>query len=178
MSDEKKKVGGKRKPVKNNAKVTVTNENIFRNVLTDEEADIWDSLKVDVTTQMDYDLKILTIRERRMLERIKKLEECAFMEVRIEDTAGKAGNRTHTQRVVVSEASLVMIQQIEGELTRIQEKKARMLEVKHKYETTQQANDEADVSAFVTALTASISDVWDDGEGEENADTQESEQGQ
>jgi hypothetical protein len=159
-------------------KVTINNEgNIFREVLTDQENAIWDNLSVDVATQMDYDIKILTIRERRMLERIKKLEECAFMEVRIQDTAGKAGNRKHTQRVVISEASLVMIQQIEAELTRIQEKKARMIEVKHKYEVTLQSSDTADVQPFITALTASIDEVWDDEEvdGESDGDTQSEE---
>ena len=188
MSEEQAKRVGKKKPVVDSVekelvepdhsiKVGIGQNNIFRAVLTDEENDVWDNLTVDVSTQMDYDIRILTIRERRMLERIKRLEECAFMEIKIEDTMGKHGNRKHTQRVVVSEASLVMIQQIEESLTRIQDKKAKMLEIKHKYEVTQQSNDTADVQPFITALTASMGDIWDEEEvGEVSADTEQPEE--
>lgn len=147
---------------KNNLK---GNNHLFSHVLTPEERKMWVAMDVDVLSQLDYDIRILTIRERRMLERIMKLEEATFVEVRIEDTTGLNGTRPMTQRVVTSESNLVIIQQIEEALTRVQEKKARLVEAKHRYERDQFNNDEVDVQKFVDVLGISVDSVWSDEDG-------------
>lgn len=145
------------------------NNHLFSHVLSAEEKKVWVSMGVDVLSQLDYDIRILTIRERRMLERIMKLEEASFMEVRIEDTTGTNGKSAHTQRVVISESNLILIQQIEEALTRVQEKKARLVEAKHRYERDQTNSDEVDVQKFVDVLGVAVGDVWTGEEGSDGS---------
>ena len=139
-------------------------KNIFSHVLSDAENELWDEMETDVLSQLDYDIKILTIRERRMLERIAKLEQIAFMDVRMDKTTRTSGKRKTEEKTVSAEASLLLIQQIEESLTRVQEKKARLVEAKQKYEKEQMNNDSIDIGQFVAALGVSIEGVWNDAE--------------
>jgi uncharacterized protein YjcR len=147
-------------------------EHILYHTLSKNERDEWERMSTDVLEQLDHDIKLITIRERRMMERIAKLEESAFTTVKLEDSSGRVGKNTTEQRVVVSEASLILIQQIEEALTRVQDKKAKLIETKHKYESVQSNNNELDIRKLVDAIGGSVSSVWKDEEdGGSDGDT-------
>lgn len=143
-------------------------EHIHESTLTKTEREEWSKLNTDVLYQLEHEIKLITIRERRMLERIAKLEESAFMVVRTEDSSGRVGGKSTENTVVVSEASLMLIQQIEEALTRVQDKKARLIESKHKYESQQFNNDTVDLNSLVEAFGKGISGVWSDDGGTSN----------
>jgi hypothetical protein len=82
----------------------------------------------------------------------------------VDKTTRTSGNRKTEEKTVSAEASLLLIQQIEESLTRVQEKKARLVEAKQKYEKEQMNNDSIDIGQFVEALGVSIEGVWNDAE--------------
>ena len=55
--------------------ITGEYEKILYDMLTDEEKLVWDNVDLDRVEQLKHDLRVLTIRELRMMKRIKKLEE-------------------------------------------------------------------------------------------------------
>ena len=59
-----------------NAVTTGEYENIYKDVLDEDELDLYENYQVDDVEQLLMEeYKILTIREKRMLKRIKKLNE-------------------------------------------------------------------------------------------------------
>ncbi|MBO8169333.1 MAG: hypothetical protein H0Z35_09150 [Thermoanaerobacteraceae bacterium] len=120
-----------------NAVTTGEYETIWLDTLDDEERVLFDKIKTDVLKQLDEEIKLMTIRERRMMQRIQRLRQADFTVVKIKQGTEK-GRKTDIQE---SEGTLGQIQAIEEALTRVQEKKAKLLDLKHKIETGADKDD-------------------------------------
>jgi len=131
MKDNKNAVGNKGGPgaEKGNKRAVTTGEyeNIFSGVFSSEEQKIFDNYAIkNKKKALQEELKVLTIRECRMLNRIKTLQD------KNRDMTISAISKTSYQNSVSTmthaEDTVTMIQRIEEALTRVQESKRRCIE--------------------------------------------------
>jgi uncharacterized protein YjcR len=123
-------------PGNKKAVVTGEYETIYLDALDEEERVLFAAVDTDIGAQLDREIRLLEIRERRMLQRIKRLQDGPEMVSQFEDHSEQSselhGNTDiHNER---REAALDRIQRIEEALTRVQERKAKLLDLKHKVE--------------------------------------------
>ena len=106
-------------------------ENIFSSVFSEEEQEIFENYKIENKKQVLLEeLKILTIRERRMLHRIQDIQD-KNKDMTISSmskTNSSYGKKNNTTTVTQAESTTTTIQKIEEALTRIQESKRRCIE--------------------------------------------------
>lgn len=125
--------GGHATEENKNAVTTGEYEKIYKDVLTQEELDIYNSYSIndkdiDNLLMKEYinEYKLLTIREKRMMTRIRMLED------KDKDmTIGfirKKNNGSDTETITEAEPKLNTIQKIEDGLTRVQESKRKSRE--------------------------------------------------
>ena len=120
--------GGHAPPGNKNALVTGEYETFYNVVLDDDEINILNSSDIKKEKELLIDeYKLLHIREKRMLKRIKKLQDGKDMTVKsIRDTNSKHyGNTTDREIVTELESKDELIQRIEEGITRVQEAKRR-----------------------------------------------------
>ena len=114
-----------------NAITTGEYEKLYDDVLTDEEKELFKNYKIsnmDDLLMKEYmaEYKLLTIRELRMMKRIKKLEKAdRDMTIGIIRKKNSGGN---TETVTEAEATIDKIQRIEDGLTRVTEAKRKSRE--------------------------------------------------
>lgn len=109
-----------------NAVTTGEYENIYKDVLDEDELDLYENYQVnDVEQLLMEEYKILTIREKRMLKRIKKLNEQKDMTI---DFIRKKNSKSETETITEAEPTINLIQRIEEGLTRVQEAKRKCIE--------------------------------------------------
>lgn len=172
-----------------NAVKTGEYETIYNDLLTDEEKNILNQFELnDPKEQILQEIKTLTIRERRMLARIKKLQEGKEMNlVRITSSKSKGIAYKVDGRTTTTEAENVIntVQRLEEALTRIQEAKRRYIDSYHKIETDNRkleldlirlerevaregSTDPENIKddSFIKALDDSVESTWDDYEEE------------
>lgn len=109
-------------------------ENIFSGVFSEEENDIYNNYKIEnKKNALLEELKILTIRERRMLQRIQNLQEKnkdmtidSISKTNYQSTQWNKENSVTT--ITHAENTTLVIQQIEEALTRVQESKRRCID--------------------------------------------------
>lgn len=124
--------GGKGAATNNkNAVTTGEYERLFAEVLTDEEKALFENYKMsdmDNLLMEEYlaEYKLLTIRELRMMRRIKKLER-ADKDMTIGHIRKKNSDGA-TETVTEAEATVDKIQRIEDGLTRVTEAKRKSRE--------------------------------------------------
>lgn len=145
-------------PGNKNAVTTGEYESIWFHCLTEEEQALYGVINTDTLVQVEEEIWLLTLRERRMMERIKLLMDGltekgrkVLHELHVE----KNPIEVHDEKtgrikvVVVPEAKLVItevteieyriiddILKVEEGLTRVQEKKTRAIALKHTIETS------------------------------------------
>lgn len=110
-------------------------ENIFSSVFSEEETRIYTGYELKSKEEaLTEEYRILTIREMRMLKRIKALQEkdkdLTIGSIRKRETRKKATIETET--ITEAETTINIIQRIEEGLTRVQEAKRRCIESLHK----------------------------------------------
>lgn len=146
-----------------NALKTGEYETIWLDTLDDEERVFFSRIDTDVSQQLDEEIRLMTIRERRMMRRIQELKQQTQV---LEDVTESDEMGVTTRHV----AALIRIQQIEEALTRVQEKKAKLLELKHKVDGKGGDGDDA-LAGLVEAIresaraAAADTDDADGGEG-------------
>jgi hypothetical protein len=137
---------------------TGEHETIWQDTLYDDELAWLEVMKLDVDTQLNEELKLITVRERRMLKRIEELNQKNFvtMEKTDEEESGfsKAGAIDMKRKGSKKENSIVQIQRIEEALTRVQERKAKLLDLKFKIQTTTDG-DNGTLDQLVSVIEAS-----------------------
>ncbi|MCI8641018.1 MAG: hypothetical protein HFJ59_04005 [Clostridia bacterium] len=110
-----------------NSVVTGEYENIYKDVLDEDELELYNNIKTDNREQLLIEeYKILTIREKRMLKRISELKQRG-KDMTINFIRNKK-SKSETETVTDAEPTLNMIQRIEDGLTRVQEAKRKVLE--------------------------------------------------
>lgn len=114
-------------------------ETIYDDLLTDEEKAIMQQKEIyDKKYQIISEIKILSIRERRIMQKIKTVNEGKDLTIiRMSKSSSKNvayksnGSTTTTE----AESSINIAQRLEEALTRVQEAKRRYIDSYHKIET-------------------------------------------
>lgn len=110
-----------------NAVVTGEYEKIYKDVLDEDELELYKNFEVNDKEQLLInDYKMLTIREKRMLTRISILKHKG-KDMTINFIRNKK-SKFETETITDAEPTLNMIQRIEDGLTRVQEAKRKCLE--------------------------------------------------
>ena len=119
--------GGNGAPEENkNAVVTGEHENIYKDVLEDDELELYENYEINDAEQLLIEeYKILTIREKRMLQRIKDIKSRGE-DMTINYIRNEKGKSTKT--ITDAEPTINLIQRIEDGLTRVQEAKRRCID--------------------------------------------------
>jgi len=116
------------------AVVTGEYETIWYDTLDDEEKELYHQIQLDKLKQVDNEIRLIEIRERRMMKRIADLAGIDFAEVEYflikEQTVFGIGKKESLRL----EANLERIQRIEEALTKVQLSKGKFIELKHKLE--------------------------------------------
>ena len=115
----------------NNAVVTGEYEQIYQHMLTEDEWALYKNYKINDNDELQmqeyiHEYKILTIRENRMMERIRKLERTEKdMTIGHKKKKNSVGD---TETITEAEPTIDTIQRIEDGLTRVQEAKRKSRE--------------------------------------------------
>lgn len=168
-------------PKKNkNALKTGEHETIWLDTLDEEERVLFDVIKTDVLVQIEETIRLMTIRERRMLQYRQRVldgwqqNETEVMHERRKITDNEVptfdedGKMTYqstpeygmveVQRTEKERDQLARILAIEEALTRVQDKKAKLLELKHKIQSAEDPEEEDDsLDSLKAAIEASKS---------------------
>lgn len=177
---------------KNNKRALKTGEyeTIYEDLLTKEERNIIKQIELDDKKyQLLSEIKILSIRERRILFRIQKLQingkdmvVNTISKSSIQNTKWNDSTTTHTN----IENTDIAVQRLEDALTRVQEAKRRYLDSYHKIENDDRKlelelirlerdiakegmNDPENIrdDSFIQALNDSVENTWDDYDEEQ-----------
>jgi uncharacterized protein YjcR len=151
-------------------------QTIFAGALDPEELAIYLAVDTGVAAQLEEEIRLLTIRELRMMNRIHKLRQAGDMTI-VEQTEEEQGAgeedegkpKAKSKRSWKSLGTLGQIQSIEAELTKVQEKKARLIAVKIDAEKGKPPEDE-NQDTFMAALNATAEEVWGTQEDTERAE--------
>lgn len=115
----------------NNAVVTGEYEKMYKNMLTEDEWALYKNYNISANDELQmqeyiHEYKILTIRENRMMERIRKLErtekDMTIGHIKKKNSGGD------TETITEAEPTIDTIQRIEDGLTRVQEAKRKSRE--------------------------------------------------
>ncbi len=168
-----------------NAVTTGEYETIFFEVLNDEEKSLYQGLEIQNKKQcVEQEYKLLTVREYRILKRIKSLQdkEKDMNIERIVKRQYNSDNSNETETVTEAINIITPLQRLEDALTRIQDAKRKCLETLHKMETDDRkleldlirlemeaakedsANATEDIKddSFIKALNESTEGAWED----------------
>jgi uncharacterized protein YjcR len=160
-------------------------ETIYDDLLTDEEKAIMKQQELyDKKYQIMSEIKILSIRERRILEKIKKMQDGKEMSI-VRMSKSSSNNVTYrengTLTTTEAESTINIIQRLEEALTRVQEAKRRYIDSYHKIETDDRKleldlirlemeaakddssnNEDMKDDSFIQALNDSTEGAWND----------------
>lgn len=148
--------GGNGAPEENkNAVVTGEYENIYKDVLEEDELELYENYEINDAEQLLIEeYKILTIREKRMLQRIKDIKSRG-KDMTINYIRNEKGKSTKT--ITDAEPTINLIQRIEDGLTRVQEAKRRCIESLARLNTGDDENKTLNVNlTSTTSLLESI----------------------
>lgn len=154
-------------------------ETIYDDLLTDEEKEIMNRIDIeDKKKQTLSEIKILSVRARRILHKIEELKSGKEMSiVRMSKNSLNNGTSTNTE----AESTINIIQRFEEALTRVQEAKRRYLDSYHRMETDDRRfeldlirlemeaaredstnTEDLKDDSFIKALNDTTEGVWDD----------------
>jgi uncharacterized protein YjcR len=126
-----------------NAVTTGAYEEISFDALPDAERELYGRIDPSPKVQAEGEIRLLTIRECRMLGRIQDLlasrEELGTVETTTE--AGRRARGEVDVATVRSEATLERVQRVEEALTRIQQRKAYFVEILRRIEAAVEPQD-------------------------------------
>lgn len=150
--------GGRGMPGNKNAVTTGEYESIWFDCLTEEEQTLCYAINTDTLIQIENDIRLSTLRERRMMERIRRLmdglsekERKVLQELQIQKKPMEVySEKDGTSKVLmIPEANMVVteiteteyrtiddILKVEEALTRVQDKKTRAIALKHSIEVS------------------------------------------
>lgn len=171
-----------------NALTTGEYETILYDVLTEEEQSLYKKLEIQNKKNiLQEEFKILTIRELRILKRIKELKD-KNKDMNIERIIQRKYNSTiekETETTTEAVNVITPLQKLEDALTRIQDQKRKCVDSLHKIENDDRRmeleiirlemeaskedlsnNDNVKDDSFIKALQDSAESAWDDYEEE------------
>lgn len=130
-----------------NALVTGEYESIFSDFYDEKEKAIAQQLKQsDEMAKLEQDIELYTIREKRMLERIKDLKN-SNKDMTIQSMARSKTNSTGYDGIATesshtyAESTVDKIQRLEESLTRVQQARVKAVDAKQKLKTEQEKHE-------------------------------------
>lgn len=119
-----------------NAVTTGEHEAIFYDTLSEEEQDLWHDVDADQLAQLDEQIRLINIRERRMLQRIRRIKRQELTLTARETEKGQmpsagASVQVDTEREAHT-ATIERIQNIEKALTRVQAEHRKLIREKYR----------------------------------------------
>ncbi|NWL89580.1 terminase [Paenibacillus sp. 79R4] len=161
--------GGQGGPPGNKKAVTTgEHESILLDTLDDDERVLFDAVRTEPLEQINNDIRICDIRIRRMmlrLQRVRSGEESKSTDRKyqmVEGSEGKPPELREVERVEKERAKLERELAIEDALTRVLDKKTKLLELKHKMLVDEAPPEETEDDGFMDALKGMTSEVWAD----------------
>lgn len=152
-------------PLRNqNHLVTGEHAAIWADTLTDDERDLCSRVNLDSLVQIDQDIGLLAIRERRMMLNIKKLKEekrlAEFEDVLVptKEQNGKTKERIKSRTRYIR-LKIDRIIAAEEALTRVQEAKRRAIETKQRL-LKEKENQETGASQENDLLVRVLQKAW------------------
>lgn len=160
-------------------------ETIYDDLLTDEEKALLKQIELDDKKyQIISEIKILSIRERRILKKIQDLQNGKEMSI-VRMSKSSSNNVSYrdngTLTTTEAESTTNIIQRLEESLTRVQEAKRRYIDSYHKIETDDRKleldlirlemeaakddssnNEDMKDDSFIQALNDSTEGAWND----------------
>jgi uncharacterized protein YjcR len=134
--------------------------------LTEEERALYFGGSTDTLAHIQHELLLISVRERRMIERIDRLKQAAddlaMTTVEITEEAGANEKGPFAKKSIKRMGILGQIQGIEEALTKVQNTKAKLIELKAKLEAKGTPDEDNGVAEFLEALNAKASAVWAD----------------
>ncbi|CAH2213510.1 phage terminase small subunit [Tepidibacter aestuarii] len=164
----KESSGGPGGPVGNKKALTTGEfESIFFDTLEEDEKQLINSIEIEKRTLIQQEIQLITIRERRMLKRINDLKQYDFTVVKKDSDKG-IGPMGEIDKVGE-------IQRIEEALTRVQDKKSKLISELHKWEMDHEKfelektkvmgdSEESGDDGFLKVLKGMTAEVWADEE--------------
>jgi uncharacterized protein YjcR len=153
-------------------------KSLFRDLFDAEEQATWDEIETDKRHQLQEEIKLLTARERLMLKRIKELQSAGTHTV-VEITTKRgyepdpddpADLVPYTEHTEKKAGTLGQIQAIEDALTRVQNSKAKAIELLIKLDEDKPQGIGNAAQAFLDALNGKVAEVWDDESEDQDAE--------
>ncbi|MCP3026616.1 phage terminase small subunit [Halobacillus sp. A5] len=148
--------GGAAPPGNRNAVTTGEYESIYEDVLTDEERSLFYSIDTTPLMQIEENIKVLSIRERRMLKRISEVMEGLTQKEKkvlqqlqsVKDPIEVHDEKTGKMKIVTRKKDELVTKQVEEReyrkiddvlkvedaLTRVQNQKVKAIKLKHDIE--------------------------------------------
>ncbi len=170
--------GGAAPPGNKNAVTTGEFETLLFDCLEPEERRLAEAVPTDKEQLLLQEIRLLTVRERRMLQRIENLRQSDFTTVK-KKTGTEKDKRTDLNE---DHATLGQIQHIEDALTRVQARKQAAIDSLHRYgvddarleielmkldlATLKLGGQEPEVEddGFIDALNAEAVSLWGDAD--------------
>jgi hypothetical protein len=140
-------------------------EQIMFSSFTDEENEMIEHTSLDPMKQIDDELKIIIVREKRMLDRYKKAQQDDYTITQIEEIERQSGNRLSTETKTIKENNDIFLHKMETELNKLQNMKLKLLAQKAQLEAQRNTNDNVDIDKVIDAITTT--NAWTDDTDEE-----------
>jgi uncharacterized protein YjcR len=149
---------------------TGEDETIWFGLLSAEEKELYNKITVDSVSQINEELRLISIREFRMMNRYKKLldQYKEFEDFIKTEKYTERGTMNGKPLDILREKEVLVLkelQNLDDAITRIQEKKQRLLELKHKVEVGNE-DTEINIDLYMNALSEAAGNVWREDEDE------------
>lgn len=138
-----------------NAVKTGEFEAIWLDQLEDDEKELVQQVQTDKLSQVNTEIALVEVRERRMLQRLKALKDGPEMVISEHKEGVSSEKGAH--RETTTEHRDKRTQALEDALTRVQAYKAKLIQLKHEIEKAAKdaPNAQAGIDALVDALARS-----------------------
>jgi uncharacterized protein YjcR len=144
-----------------NAVTTGEHETIYTSTLDEAERSLYEGLDTDQLVRLDHEIRLIAIRERRMLERIAELKDEAFTIVEKKSKEGRGPEGPVDIDEKKLRATLGQIQDIEKALTRVQKEHRKMLWKKYKMMKDRPADNSEKLDELLGRMASMRDDAGD-----------------
>ncbi|WP_103021473.1 hypothetical protein [Salinibacter altiplanensis] len=148
-----------------NAVTTGEHESIFYDTLGEKEQELWHAVDADQLAQLDEQIRLINIRERRMLKRIQRIKRQELTLTARETEEGAAPSAGASVQVDTEReqhtATIERIQRIEKALTRVQAEHRKLIREKYRILKDQPADNSEKLDELLGRMSSMRDDAGD-----------------
>ena len=149
-----------------NAEKTGQFSSIVFDALEDDEKILINQVDLDVARQIDNEIALLEVRERRILKRLNAINNNPVI-IEYQKKHGIDGDKMVEMMTENFKSTINFVQSVENALTQVQDKKTKLLELKFKISEGIDNEETFDAKAYVENLDKSLDKIWDDNKGDD-----------